>query len=125
MHYQCTFVNNVKRYFFSEKMVELRPFCLMRSIDDKAYLCPGTSEGFRSIRSGRILIASAVEKMKKLPKYDWPVKAVYITPSTHRFLHQKGSTIDNKEVLILEGDCRTVFVRPKFYVDLSGTTWAK
>ena len=67
---------------------------------------------------------SAVEKMKKLPKYDWPVKAVYITPSTHRFLHRKGSTIDNKEVLISEGDRHTVFVRPKFYVDSSETTWA-
>ena len=73
---------------------------------------------------GRILMPSSVEKIKKLPKYDWPIKAVYITQSTHRFIHREGSIIDGKEVLISEGDRHTVFVRPKFYVDSSGTTWA-
>ncbi len=96
-HHQHTFVNTMKRYFFSEKMAELWPFCLMSSIDDIAYLRPGTSEGFRNVRNGRILMPSAVEKMKNLPKYDWPIKAVYITPSTHHFIHRKGSTIGDKE----------------------------
>ena len=96
----------------------------MRSIDDKAYLRPGTSEGFSSVRNGRILTPSAESKMKKLPNYDWPVSSVYQTPSTHRILHCESKFVDNEEKVVSTGDSHYVFVRPKAYIDSSGTTWA-
>lgn len=42
------------------------------------------------MRKTRILAVSAEERSRKLPKYDWPEKMVYITLSTHRILHKEG-----------------------------------
>ena len=85
-HYQRAHVLNVKRFFCSDRNRVIRHFTLIRSMDDKAYLRPGTSEGFCSVRNTRILTSSAETKMRKLPKYDWPQKMFYQTPSTHRIL---------------------------------------
>ena len=87
----------------------------MRSIDDKAYLRPGTSEGFSSVRNGRILTPSSESKMEK---------RAYQTPSTHRILYCKCKFADNEEKVVSTGDSHYVFVRPKAYIDSSGTTWA-
>ena len=56
--------------------------------------------------------------------YDWPEKLVYVTPSTHRILNKKSVEINGEEKLVNEKDTHTVFVRPKAFVDSSGTTWA-
>lgn len=82
-HYQRAHVKNIKRRFFSAKSSETKKFCFMRSTDDKAYLRPGTSEGFEKARNIRILTVSDEEKARQLPKYDWPEKLVYVTPGSH------------------------------------------
>jgi hypothetical protein len=40
----------------------------MRSIDDKAYLHPGTSEGFSNTRNQKLLTMTDVEKARKLSR---------------------------------------------------------
>ena len=97
----------------------------MRSIDDKAYLRPGTSEGFAGTRNQCILTMTDVDKARKLPKYDWPEKLVYQTPGAHRvFAKEAAMTDKGEEKLITTDDNHFVFVRPKAIVDSSGTTWA-
>ena len=123
-HHRRAFKKNVRDFFFSSITESERKFCLMRSIDDKAYLRPGTSEGFNSVRSKRILTPTAKDQIRKLPKYDWPVKQVYQTPSTHRLLMLESFQVDGHEKIGSSGDSHYVFVRPKSYVDSSGTTWA-
>lgn len=66
---------------------------------------------------------STEAKAQKLPKYDWPVSEMYITPSTHRIFTQEPVVIDGKEKLLMKND-RHVVIRPKAYVDSSGNTWA-
>ena len=73
-HYQRAHKKNVIGRVFSTVVNENRKYCLARSIDDKAYIRPGTSEGFEKIRNKRILVPVAEDKMRKLPKYDWPEK---------------------------------------------------
>ena len=73
-HYQRAHKKNVIRRFFSTVVNENRKYCLARMIDDKAYIRPGTSEGFEKVRNKRILVPVAEDKMWKLPKYDWPEK---------------------------------------------------
>jgi hypothetical protein len=47
-----------------------------------------------------------------------------VTPSTHRILNKESIEIDGKEKLVNKKDTHIVFVRPKAFVDSSGTTWA-
>ena len=83
----------------------------MRSIDDKAYLCPGTSEGFSNTRNQRILTPTDVDKARPFPQYDWPKKLVYQTPGAHR-IFSKSSTMSDigEEKLLTEEDSHFVFV---------------
>ena len=96
----------------------------MRSTDDKAYLRPGTSEGFDKARNLRILILSDHTKARKLPKYDWPEQMVYVTPGSHRVFTKSSVMNETEEKLITEDDRHYVFVRPKAIVGSSGTVWA-
>lgn len=48
----------------------------------------------------------------------------YQTLSTHRILKNEAVNIDGVERLKSVGDRHIVYVRPKAYVDSSGTTWA-
>ena len=124
-HYQRAHVRNIKTTFFGSSIPDnIRELSFMRSIDDKAYLRPGTSEGFAKTRNSRILTLSAEAKARKLPKYDWPESKMYITPSTHRVFTQKPVAIDKGEKLLMENGRHFVVIRPKAYVDSSGNTWA-
>ena len=125
-HYQRAHVKNVKNAFFGKESEENSKFCFMRSIDDKAYLRPGTSEGFSNTRNQRILTTSDVNKARALPKYDWPEKLVYQTPGTHR-IFTKASTMSDigEEKLVTDEDSHFVFVCPKAIVGSSGSTWAR
>ena len=98
----------------------------MRSIDDKAYLRPGTSEGFCNTRSQKILTMTDIEKARKLPKYDWPEKLLYQTPGTHRTFTKEScmSEEKNEEKLVTKDDSHFLFMRPKAIIESSGTTWA-
>lgn len=122
-HHQRAHVKNVQRFLFSSKTSNERKFCFACSSDDKAYLRPGTSEGFEKTRNVRILTLTN-EGARQLPKYDWPERMMYQTPATHRILNKEGVEVDGKEKLISSGDKHIVIVRPKQIVDSSGTTWA-
>lgn len=120
-HHQRAHVKNVQRFFFSDRSSNERKYCFARSSDDKAYLRPGTSEGFEKTRNVRILTLTN-EGARQLPKYDWPERMMYQTPATHRILNKEGVEVDGKEKLISSGDKHIVIVRPKQIVDSSGTT---
>ena len=123
-HYQRAHVKNIKRRFWGARNSSARKFCFMRSTDDKAYLRPGTSEGFDKARNLRILTISDHSKARKLPKYDWPEKMVYVTPGSHRVFTKSSVMNESEEKLIPEEDRHYVFVRPKAIVGSSGTVWA-
>ena len=57
-------MRNVKLAFFGQHAENISSYCLMQSIDDKAYLCPGTSEGFSNARNQRILTMTDAEKVE-------------------------------------------------------------
>lgn len=91
-------------------------------MDDKAYVRPGTSEGYEKTRRVKILNL-ANEGAKQLPKYDWPEAMVYQTPSVHRIMTKKVMEIGSEMTTLVDNDCHFVVVRPKAFVDSSGTTW--
>ena len=96
----------------------------MCSTDDKAYIRPGTSEGLEKTRNTRILTLSDVNKARKLPKYDWPERLVFITAGSHRIFTKKGVVDDRgNETLITNDDFHFVVVRPKAIVGSSGSVW--
>ena len=76
-HYQRAHVKNIKMAFYSKKAEHSSNLCFMQSIDDKAYLRPGTSEGFMNARNQRIFIVNDVNRARQLSKYDWPQRLVY------------------------------------------------
>ena len=98
-HFQRGHIKNIKLSFFSNNVdTQTHNCCFMRSTDDKAYLRPGTSEGFEKSRNVRILTLTDVNRARALPKYDWPEKPVYITPAAHRIFTKKGSIKDDEEI---------------------------
>ena len=123
-HCQRAHVKNIKRRFWGARNSSARKFCFMRSTDDKAYLRPGTSEGFDKARNLRILTISDHSKARKLPEYDWPEKMVYVTPGSHRVFTKSSVMNESEEKLITEEDRHYVFVWPKAIVGSSGTVWA-
>lgn len=123
-HYQRGHVKNIKMEFFSKANEATRGFCFMQSVDDKAYLRPGTSEGFQHTRNQRILTSSDIQKARELPKYDWPEKLVYQTPGAHRIFTKSSTMSDTNEKPVTDDDNHFVFVRPKALVGSSGTVWA-
>ena len=124
-HYQRGHIKNIKLSFFSNKVdAQTRNLCFMRSTDDKAYLRPGTSEGFEKCRNVKILNLTDVNRARVLPKYDWPEKLVYITPAAHRIFTKKGSITDDVETLETDEDHHFVYVRPKAIIGSSGSVWA-
>ena len=124
-HFQRAHIKNVKQSFFGKESEQTSHLCFTRSIDDKAYLRPGTSEGFSNSRNQKILTVTDVEKARKLPKYDWPEKFLYQTPGAHRIFTKEISMSDSKdEEKLITKDSHFVFVRPKAIVESSGSTWA-
>ncbi len=83
-----------------------------------------STEGLEKTRNMKILTLTG-EGARKLPKYDWPEKAVYQTPAAHRIMDKEAITMDDgSEKLITVNDVHVVVVRPKAYVPSSGSTWA-
>ena len=60
----------------------LKSYGMEISMDDKAYIRPGTDVGYRNTRAGVILGLSNEKKQKKLPQHDFPVANVYQTPNS-------------------------------------------
>ena len=97
----------------------------MYSADDKSYLRPGTSEGLSKTRNEKIITLTDVDKARKLPKYDWPERLVYITPAAHR-VFTKEERMDNggETILTTKEDTHFVVIRPKAFVPSTGSVWA-
>ena len=110
---------------FSETSNESKHYSFLHSIDDKAYIHPGTSEGFSSARNIKTLSLDVATKAKKLPKYDWPQALVYQTPRSHRVMTKESiKDKDDHEKLVTDIDNHTVFIRPKAIIGSSGSVWA-
>ena len=101
---------NVQLYLFND--LSLAKFAYIDSEDDKAYVRPGTSEGFVRI------LSTSNSNERKLPKYDWPEKQMYQTPGAH--------TIIEKEVVSIEGEKTFLKTSDHYFVSMCvcGTTWA-
>ena len=97
-------------------------FVCEMSIDDKAYLCPATSTGMRGAKNQNIFQTSDEIKARKLPKYDFPVSMVNVTPATQRFMTKQLRNVDEKIETEIVDDVCYVFARPKFFQGSSGRT---
>ena len=72
----------------------------------------------------RILTLSDEAKARKLPKYDWPEKLVYVTPGSHRIFTKLLWKAKKSSFFNREDDFHHVFVRPKSLVGSPGSVWA-
>lgn len=120
-HHQRAHVKNVQQFFFETP--ESTKLNLIHSMDDKAYVRPGTSEGFEKTRNIKILTVNG-DGARQLPKYDWPEQKMYQTPTAHRIMEKNLEYVNEQPTLVTTKDTHIVFVRPKAFVDSSGSTWA-
>lgn len=97
---------------------------LVLSMDDKAYLRPGTGVGVRDTKSGKIYDVSDKEKQRKLPQHDFSTSEIHVTPSSFRFMAGHQEIIDGKLHLVNDTDQTVVTVRPKYFIGSSGSVWA-
>ena len=93
-------------------------------MDDKAYLCPGTSTSMSGARNLKIYQPSNSKEARQLPKYDFPVSMVNVTPSGYRVMEKRVKKINDKSETEIIGDSCFVFVRPTYFLGSSGTVWA-
>ena len=92
------------------------------SMDDKAHLCQGTRTGMSYGRHQEIFQPSNNEEERQLPKYDFPVSMVNVTPNGYRIMDKIVTKINDKcETEIIANSCYA-FVRPKYF--LGNTVWA-
>lgn len=97
---------------------------LVISMDDKAYLRPGTDVGMRDVKSGRIYDVADEEKQRKLPQHDFSIPQVHITPSSFRFMVGHKEIIDGNTHVVNHLDQIVVTNLPKHYIGSSGSVWA-
>lgn len=66
-----------------------------------------------------------IKKARKLLKYDWPERLVYITPGSHiNFTKKEVVDDEGKKTLITENDFNFVVVRSMAVIGSSGSVWA-
>lgn len=118
-HHQRKHVKNAKLSLFEKDKDGL-----VLSMDDKAYLRPGTDVGVRNVKAGRIYDVSDPEKQSKLPQHDFSNPQVHITPSSSRFMTGHQEIIEGKPHPVNDIDQTVVSVRPKHYNGSSGSVWA-
>eukprot|EP00794_Sanderia_malayensis_P002367 gene2368-2728_t len=123
-HHQRAHKKNIINFLCDAEREEDAKYVVEISMDDKAYLCPGTSTGMSGARSLKIYQPSNDEEARKLPKYDFPVAMVNVTPSGYRIMEKRVKKINNKSETEIIADSCYVFVRPKYFLGSSGTVWA-
>ena len=72
---------------------------LVISMDDKAYLRPGTDVGARTVRRKRIFVSDK-SKQKRLPVHDFNVPEINVTPSVFRVMRDQVSSVSDCWTLI-------------------------
>ena len=97
-HHQRAHVKNEIFNFCYES--EGRKFFFIKSIDDKAYVRPGTSVGVRDVTKSGIYQPTDSNAARKLPKYDWVNQQVYTTPSTHRIFIKEPQQVVKGNLLV-------------------------
>ncbi|XP_035690603.1 uncharacterized protein LOC118425678 [Branchiostoma floridae] len=122
-HHQRKHVALAKEHLFGKESEASRNHGLIISMDDKAYLRPGTSEGFTGARCQSVLQPTEESRTKKLPLHDFPEPSVYITPSAFRVIRKKPNDEAGKGNLISSRDFSMAVIHPKAYVGTNGTTW--
>lgn len=120
-HHQRKHVKNAKLSIFEKGREEKG---LVISMDDKAYLRPGTDVGMRNVKTGKIYDVADEEKQRKLPQHDFSIPQVHITPSSFRFMDGHQEMIDGKTHVVNDLDQTVVTNRPKHYIGSSGSVWA-
>ena len=74
------------------------------SIDDKAYLRPGTDVGARDTKAGVVYDVADPNKRRKLPQHDFNQPQVNQTPVSFRFIKGHVEEIEGKNNLINDKD---------------------
>lgn len=92
-HHQRAHVRNAKHRMFGD---DEKDHSLLISMDDTAYLRPGTDVGARATKTGVIYDVIDPEEEKKLPQHDFNHPEVNQTPASFRFIKQLILTIDEK-----------------------------
>lgn len=99
-------------------------YVFLTSNDDKAYLCPGTSTGFRNTRNTRIFQPTDQSKARVLPKYDFPNSFLNLMPGTHRVMEKEVKTIHGVDEVVVHDKQTICWFRSKYFIGSSGTVWA-
>lgn len=101
-------------------------YSFIKSIDDKAYVRPGTSVGLRDVKKMGIHVYQPTDTSagRKLPKCNWDNEQVYVTPSPHCIFSEGPKVVDETEVFVMSEDDSFVFMTSKAFVGSSGTIWA-
>ena len=120
-HHQRAHVLNAKLTMFSESQ---KKHSLVVSMDDKAYLRPGTDVGARNTKAGVIYDVCDPNEQKKLPQHDFNNPEVNQTPASFRLIKQHIENIQGKEELISDLDQSLVIIRPKYFIGSGGSVWA-
>ena len=103
-HYQRGHKKHIISYFYGNE--DTRRFVFEVSMDDKAYLCPGTSTGMTGARNIRYYQPADCTKARVLPKYDFPGTMVCVTPAGYRVMSKSIKNVGDKFVIdIVEDNC--------------------
>lgn len=106
---------------FSESQKE---HILVVSMDDKAYLRPGTDVGARNTKAGVIYDVCDPNEQKKLKQHDFNNPEVNQTPASFRLIKQHIENIQEKDELMSDQDPSLVIIRPKYFIGSGGSLWA-
>jgi hypothetical protein len=80
--------------------------------------------GVQSARNVRIIQPSDISKQKSLPKYDFPLRLVNVTPGVNRIMDFELKDVDNETKIKMTDDNTVVFNRPKHFIGSNGSVWA-
>ena len=120
-HHQRAHIRNAKFKMFAKGHEK---HSVVISMDDKAYLRPGTDVGARDTKAGIVYDVADPLKARKLPQYDFNQAQVNQTPASFRFIKGHVEEIENKNNLVNDNDQTIVIIRPKYYIGNSGSVWA-
>jgi hypothetical protein len=65
-----------------------------------------------------------MSKQKTLPKYDFPMRLVNVTPGVNRIMDFELKYVDNETNVKMTDDNTVVFNRPKHFIGSNGSVWA-
>lgn len=104
--------------------VSQKEHILVVSMDDKAYLRPGTDVGAINTKAGVIYDVCDPNEQKKLKQHDFNNPEVNQTPASFRLIKQHIENIQEKDELMSDQDQNLVIIRPKYFIGSGGSLWA-